>query len=91
MTNYWLISLLTLFCKVSEKAMHCRLIHHLRTKNILVTEQYGFRPLLTKKCMLDEFSVIWQRLLCESWNFVSYITFLWNLRSVGRLVQVLLN
>jgi hypothetical protein len=43
MTNYWPMSLLTRFCKVSEKAMHCRLIQHLPTKNILVTEQYGFR------------------------------------------------
>jgi len=32
MTNYWPISLLALFCKVSEKAMHCRLSQHMPTK-----------------------------------------------------------
>ena len=43
MTNYWPISLLAVFSKVLEKAMHCRLSQHLCTYNILVTELYGFR------------------------------------------------
>jgi len=43
MTNYKPISLLTVFSKVLEKAMHSRLSQHLHTNNTLVTEQYGFR------------------------------------------------
>jgi hypothetical protein len=43
MTNYRSISLLTVFSKVFEKAMHNRLSHHLHTNNILVSEQHGFR------------------------------------------------
>jgi hypothetical protein len=43
MTNYRPISLLTVFSKVFEKAMHSRLTQHLHTNNILVTEQHGFR------------------------------------------------
>jgi hypothetical protein len=43
MTNYWPISLLSLFCKISEKVTRCRLSQHLPIKNILVTEQYDFR------------------------------------------------
>jgi hypothetical protein len=42
MTNYRPISLLTVFSKVFEKAMHSRLSQHLHTNNILVTEQHGF-------------------------------------------------
>jgi hypothetical protein len=41
-TNYRSISLLTVFCKVFEKAMHSRLSQHLHTNNILVTQQHGF-------------------------------------------------
>jgi hypothetical protein len=43
MTNYRPISLVTVFSKVFEKAMHSRLSQHLHTNNILVTEQHGFR------------------------------------------------
>jgi hypothetical protein len=43
MTNYRPISLLTVFSKVFEKAMHSSLSQHLHTNNILVTEQHGFR------------------------------------------------
>jgi hypothetical protein len=67
------LSLLTVFSKVIEAAMHNRLSRNLHTNNILVTEQYCFRKristenaafrLLNNKRMLEEFSVIWQRLL----------------------------
>jgi hypothetical protein len=43
MTNYRPILLLMVFSKVFEKAMHSRLSQHLRTNNILVPEQHGFR------------------------------------------------
>ena len=43
MTNYKPISLLTVFSKVLEKAMHSRLSQHLHTNNILVIELYSFR------------------------------------------------
>jgi hypothetical protein len=43
MKNYRPVSLLRVFCKVLEKAKHCRLDQHLHTNNILVTEQYNFR------------------------------------------------
>jgi hypothetical protein len=43
MTNYRPISLLTLFSKVLKISMHRNLSQHLHTKNILITEQYGFR------------------------------------------------
>jgi hypothetical protein len=43
MANYRPISLLTMFSKVLDTAMYCRLNQHLRINNILVGEQYGFR------------------------------------------------
>jgi hypothetical protein len=43
MTNYRPISLLPVFSKVFEKAMHSRLSHHLYTNHILVPEQHAFR------------------------------------------------
>jgi retron-type reverse transcriptase len=43
MTNYRPISHLTTFSKVLEKIMHNRLSHHMQSKNILVSEQFGFR------------------------------------------------
>ena len=43
MANCRLISLLSVFSKVFEKAMYCRLNQHLHTSYILATEQYGFR------------------------------------------------
>jgi hypothetical protein len=47
MDNYILISLLPVFLKVLEKAMYCRLNHHLQANNILAIEQYGFRKSLS--------------------------------------------
>jgi hypothetical protein len=43
MTNYRPVSLLPIFSKVFEKAMHSRLSHHLYTNNILVPEHLAFR------------------------------------------------
>jgi hypothetical protein len=42
-TNYRPISLLPIFSKVFEKAMHSTLSHHLYSNNILVPEQLAFR------------------------------------------------
>jgi len=80
MTNYRPFSLLTVFSKVLEKAMHSRLRQQVHTNNTLVTEQYGCREGIStedaafrltdsvfksvnQKCMLEELSLIWQRLL----------------------------
>jgi len=79
MINYMPVSLLMFFSKIFMKSMHSRLSQHLHTNNILLTEQYSFRKvmstehaafrltvysnLLTTKCTMEEFSVIWQRLL----------------------------
>jgi hypothetical protein len=43
MTSYRPISLLMFFSEVFEKAMDSRLSQNLHTKNILVSEQHGFR------------------------------------------------
>ena len=43
MANYRPISLLSVFSKVFEMAMYCRLNQHLQANNILATEQYGFK------------------------------------------------
>jgi hypothetical protein len=43
MTNYRPVSLLPIFPKVFETAMHSRLSHHLYTNNKLVPEQHAFR------------------------------------------------
>jgi hypothetical protein len=70
MTNYRPVSLVTVFSKVSEKAMHDRLNHHLHTNNILVSEQHGFKKGISTenavfrltdiifKCMLEVFPAI---------------------------------
>ena len=79
MTNYRPIPLLRVFIKVLEKVVHSRWSQHLHTNNILVTEQYSFRKGITtedaafrltdsvfksiNQKTLEEFSVIWQRLL----------------------------
>jgi hypothetical protein len=41
--NYRPVSLLTSFSKVIEKLIYVRLLDHINTNCILVTEQYGFR------------------------------------------------
>jgi hypothetical protein len=41
-TNYRPISMLSVFGKVLEKTMYCRLNQHLQVNNILVQEQFGF-------------------------------------------------
>jgi hypothetical protein len=43
MTNYRLISLLTVFSRVLNKVIYNRLSHHMHTNNKLVSEQSGFR------------------------------------------------
>jgi hypothetical protein len=44
MTNYRPISLLTSFSKVVEKIIYERLLQHVEINNILIKEQFGFRP-----------------------------------------------
>jgi hypothetical protein len=73
MKNYSPVLLLTVSSKVSETAMHNRLSQNMHTNNIHIIEEYSFRKriktensafrLLNNKRMLEEFSVIWQRLL----------------------------
>ena len=74
MTNYRPISLFTTFSNLYEKALHSKLSHYQHTNNILVTGQRSVRKgistdntafkqmvylnLLTRKCMLEEFSVL---------------------------------
>ncbi|PNF30889.1 hypothetical protein B7P43_G06095, partial [Cryptotermes secundus] len=43
-SNYRPISLLTSFSKIFEKVIYSRLSNHLVNNNILVNEQFGFRP-----------------------------------------------
>jgi len=47
MQNNKAISLLIVFSKVFEKVMLSRLSQHLHTNNILVTEQYGVRKVIS--------------------------------------------
>jgi hypothetical protein len=49
MSNYRPISLLNIFSKVHEKAVHNRLSHNLQTGNILVVEHFGFRKGISTK------------------------------------------
>jgi hypothetical protein len=44
MANYKPISLLTSFSKVFEKIIYERLLQGININNILVEEQFGFRP-----------------------------------------------
>jgi fructose-1,6-bisphosphatase/inositol monophosphatase family enzyme len=44
MVNYRPISLLTSFSKVFEKIIYGRLLQHINVNNILVEEQFAFRP-----------------------------------------------
>jgi hypothetical protein len=43
MMNYRPISLLKFFSKVTEKVILVRLIHHIKSKNILSNQQFGFK------------------------------------------------
>jgi hypothetical protein len=47
MTTYSPISLLMIFSKVLEKAMQSRLSYYLHANNILVTERYGCRKVVS--------------------------------------------
>jgi hypothetical protein len=47
MANYRLISLLTSFSKVLEQIIYERLLQHINVNNILVEEQFGFRPAIS--------------------------------------------
>jgi hypothetical protein len=44
MANYRPVSLLTSFSKVFEKIIYIRLLQHTNINNILVEEQFEFRP-----------------------------------------------
>ena len=76
MTNYRPISLLAVFSKVFEKAMHSRLSLHLHTNAYLSRKSMdlyrkGYQlkilpsdsQIVNWNCMLEKFSAIWQRLL----------------------------
>ena len=61
--NYRPISLLTVFSKVLEKALHSRLSQHLHTNNILVPEQHGFRKgISTEKAAFKLIDSVFQSL-----------------------------
>jgi len=65
MTNYRPVSLLQVFLKVFEKVMYCRLNQHLQTNNILATEQYGFRKVLSTEhttfSLIDNILMSWNK------------------------------
>jgi hypothetical protein len=65
MDNYRPISLLPVFSKVLEKAMCCRLNHHLEANKILAIEQYGFRKGLSTEhatfSLTDSILTAWNR------------------------------
>jgi hypothetical protein len=44
MANYRPISLLTSFFEVFKKIIYQRLLQHIKVNNILVDEQFGFKP-----------------------------------------------
>jgi hypothetical protein len=44
MANYRTISLLTSFSKLFKKIIYEKLLQHINVNNILVQEQFGFRP-----------------------------------------------
>ena len=65
MANYRPISLLLVFSKVFEKTMFCRLNKHLQTNNILATEQYRFRKVLSTEhanfSLIDNILKAWNK------------------------------
>jgi hypothetical protein len=65
MGTYRPISLLPMLLKVLEKAMYCRLNHHLQVNNILAIEQYGFRKGLSTEhatfSLTDSILTAWNR------------------------------
>jgi hypothetical protein len=44
MANYRPISVLTSFSKIFEKIIYERLLQHIQVNNLLLEEQFGFRP-----------------------------------------------
>jgi hypothetical protein len=62
MTNYRLISLLTSFFDIFEKVVYERPLQHIETNNILVEEQFAFRP----SASTDK---AWRHLLCLRESF----------------------
>jgi hypothetical protein len=78
MSNYRPISLLTTFSKVLQKVMHSRLSHYLQANKILEPAQFDFKKAKSienvafeladnilkqsETCMLDQYSVVWQKL-----------------------------
>jgi hypothetical protein len=66
MTNYKPISLLTVFSKVLEKAVHSRISQHLHANNVLDTEHYtdlGKRYQL--KMLLSDYKIVYSHLLTK--------------------------
>ena len=63
-TNYRPISMLTVFSKVLERVMHCRLSQHLQVNNILVQEQFGFR----KSFSTDHAAFSFTTGILQAWN-----------------------
>jgi hypothetical protein len=62
--NYRPISMLTVFSKVIEKVMYCRLSQHLQVNNILVHEQFGFR----KNCSTNHAAFSFTTGILQAWN-----------------------
>jgi hypothetical protein len=64
MTNYRPISLLTSFSKVFEEIIYERLLQHTEINNILVEEQFGFRPSVST----DKASTRLTEEILNAWN-----------------------
>jgi hypothetical protein len=61
--NYRPISLLSVFDKLLEKLMHCRLYKHLQLNNILYKFQFGFKPLRsTSLALIDVIDNLYENL-----------------------------
>jgi len=65
MANYRTSSLLPVFLKVFEEAMHCTLNQHFQTNNIPATEQYGFKKGLSTEhatfSLIDNILMAWNK------------------------------
>jgi hypothetical protein len=61
--NYRPISLLSVFDKLLEKLMHCRLHNHLQLNNVLYKFQFGFKPLhSTSLALIDVIDNLYENL-----------------------------